>query len=108
MVRDPVFEREPAKPAIGQVHLNVATQCPLRADREHVADDQHPDHELRINRRPTKLRIERSQLRVYPRQVENAGNPPYRVIAGNSLIKTERIEELLLIMLQPTHHRSPP
>jgi hypothetical protein len=31
------------------VHLHFATQWALGADRKHVADDQHPNHELRID-----------------------------------------------------------
>ena len=40
-----------------QVDLNLATELPLRADREDVADDEHPDHQHRIDRRPTDLRV---------------------------------------------------
>src|SRR5262249_53144751 len=44
MIRQLVFDREPAEPAIGEVHLYVTAQCSLRADGEHMADDQHADH----------------------------------------------------------------
>jgi hypothetical protein len=33
------------------VHLHVAVQQPFRADGEHVAVDQHLDHEHRIDRK---------------------------------------------------------
>src|SRR5260221_8391902 len=39
MIRDLVLDREPTKPTIREVHLHITAQCPLRADREHVADD---------------------------------------------------------------------
>ena len=44
MIRDPVLNREPAKPAIGQVHGHLTAERPLRADAEHIANDEHPDH----------------------------------------------------------------
>src|SRR5215216_7804686 len=55
-------EPEPAKPAIGEVQMDLFAQPPLRADAAAVADDQHADQQLRIDRRPTFLAIERSQF----------------------------------------------
>jgi hypothetical protein len=52
MVGDTVFDTELAEPAICKVHLNLGADPPLRADRKHVPNDQHPDHENRINRWP--------------------------------------------------------
>jgi hypothetical protein len=50
MIRDLVLDAQAAEPAIGQVHLRFAAQQPLRADGKHVTNDEHPDHEHRINR----------------------------------------------------------
>src|ERR1700740_2558427 len=66
VIRDLVLNREPTKPAIGKVHSHVTAQRPLRADREHVADDEHPDHQHRIDRRPTDPRIVGCQLGMHP------------------------------------------
>src|SRR6516165_2769455 len=44
MIRDLVFDRKPAEPAIGQVHLRIPAQRSLRANGEHIANDQHADH----------------------------------------------------------------
>jgi hypothetical protein len=57
MIRDLVLDAQATEPAIGQVHLHLAAQQPLRADGKHVADDEHPDHEHRIDRRPAKMRV---------------------------------------------------
>src|SRR5262249_60639036 len=57
MIRNLVFDREPTKPTIGKVHLHITAQRPLRADRENVADDEHPDHQLRVNRWPPSAGI---------------------------------------------------
>src|SRR6187455_3633346 len=53
---------EPAEPAIGQVQLNLLAQPALGADTEAVADDQHPDHQLRIDRRAPRVAVERSEM----------------------------------------------
>jgi hypothetical protein len=48
-------ETEPAKPATGQVEVNLLAQASLRADPEAVADEQHPDHQLGIDQGPIAL-----------------------------------------------------
>src|SRR4029450_12684293 len=62
MIGNLVIEIEPAEPPISQVQLNLLAQPPLEADAVAVANDQHPDHELRIDRRSTDVAIERCQL----------------------------------------------
>lgn len=49
MVGHPVSEIEPAEPAIGQVEVHLLAQAPFRADAEQVADQQHPEHQFRID-----------------------------------------------------------
>ena len=56
---------------IGEVHLHITAQRPPRADRERVADDQHPDHQFRVNRWPTSAGIVGRELSADPHQVEN-------------------------------------
>jgi hypothetical protein len=57
-----IVEIEPAKPSVRKVKLKLFAQPPLGADAVAIADDQHPDHQLGINRRPTNVAIERCQL----------------------------------------------
>src|SRR3954468_6756977 len=45
-----VLNAKPTEPTIGKVDLDFAAQRPLRADRKHVANDEHPDHQNRIDR----------------------------------------------------------
>ena len=56
MVGHLVVEIEPAEPSIGQVQLDFLAQPPLEADAVAVAHDQHPDHQLGINRWSAFLR----------------------------------------------------
>lgn len=42
--------------------MNLIAQAPLRSDAEAVADQEHPDHELGINRRPADTTVEGCQV----------------------------------------------
>jgi hypothetical protein len=87
VIRDLTFNREPAKPAIGKVHSHITAQRPLRSDREHVADDEHPDHQHRIDRWSTEPRIIRRQLGMHPTQIENRSDLADRMIVWHRLIE---------------------
>src|SRR4030095_1893434 len=107
MVRDPVLDAQAAEPSICQVHPHLAAYRPLRADREHVAEDQHPKHEHRIDRGTADRRVVWSQLRADPRKIQNTSDLAYAVIVWNDLIETERIEEPPLVLIKLPHHRLP-
>jgi hypothetical protein len=92
MVRNPLLNAQATEPAIGEVHLDFAAERPLRADREHVADDQHPDHEHRIDRWTAHPRVIGPQLGVDPGKVENSGDLAHQMIARHYFIQAERIE----------------
>src|SRR5262249_36752263 len=50
MIGDLVLDTELTKPPVRQIDLDLRAQSSLRSDRKRVADDQHPDHQHRINR----------------------------------------------------------
>src|SRR5437867_2830901 len=108
MIRNAVLNAQAAEPAVCQVDLDLAAQHPLRADRKYVADDKHPDHELRIDRGPAHLGIIGRELPMHPRQIKDRSNLANEVIVRNNLIKMELIKQLSLIVVQPPHHRPPP
>jgi hypothetical protein len=66
VIRDLVLDAQTTEPPIGEVHLYLAAQQPLRADGKHVTQDQHPDHQYRINRRTAGRGIVRRELHVHP------------------------------------------
>src|SRR5215469_17371809 len=68
MVGDLVVKIEPTEPAIGKVKLDLLAQLALRTDAVAVADNQHPDHELGVDRRPADLAVERLQILAKPSQ----------------------------------------
>src|SRR5262249_48483365 len=76
MIRDSILDTELAEPSIGEVHLHFAAKQPLRADREDIPHDQHPDHQLRIDRWATHGRIMRSKFAAKPRQIESSVDLP--------------------------------
>ena len=62
MVRNLIIEFEAAKPAIAEMKLDLLAELPFKADAIAVSDDEHPYHQLRINRRPPDVAVERRQL----------------------------------------------
>jgi hypothetical protein len=50
MIWNVTLQDEPAEPAIGEVLMHLLALPTLRADAEAMADDQHPDHQQRVDR----------------------------------------------------------
>ena len=57
MIRNSVFEIETEKPAVSKMHLHLLTQSSLTADTIAVANDQHSDHQLGVNRRAADVTV---------------------------------------------------
>ena len=57
-----VAKIEAAEPAIGEVQFDLFAQLPLEADAVAVTDDEHPDHQLGVDRRAADLAVEGLQL----------------------------------------------
>src|ERR1700722_12197816 len=57
MIRDVAIEPQATEPAISQIEVELLAQPPLGANAEAVADNLHPDHQLRIDRRATRLAV---------------------------------------------------
>jgi hypothetical protein len=77
MIGNLMLYAELAKPAIGEVHLHLATQQPLRSQPKDITDDQHADHQHRIDRRPAERWIVRCKFCVNLRQIENGVDLAY-------------------------------
>src|SRR5262244_2462830 len=110
MVGHLVVKLEATKPAIGKVKLHLLAQPALRTDAVAVADNEHPDHEFGVDRRPADLAVERLQLLAeasqYPRH--RRIDPAQEVVRRNARFEVEQIEQLALIDRLPTHHDPPP
>src|SRR5262245_54165085 len=108
MIRDLVLDAQTTEPAVRQVDLNLPAEQPLRTDGKNVADDEHPDHQHRVNRRAAARRVVGCKLSTHPGHIEHGGDLAHKVIARYHLVVPKLLEKLLLLVLQPQHHRSPP
>src|ERR1700685_3589405 len=106
MIRGGTLDAEPAEPAIGKVQLHFTTEQSLRTDRKDISNNQHPDHQFRIDRRAAHQRIMRCKLTAKPGQIESRIDPPHQVIFGHRVVKTKLVEQLTLVTLQTAHHGS--
>ena len=107
MVRDLVLDAQATEPAVRQIDLNLRTNPSLRPDRKDVADEQHSDHQFRVDRGSSGV-CRTAKLLVDPAKIEHGINPPYHVIGWNHFIEMEFVEELPVTRCQPTHHVLPP
>ena len=105
VVRHVALQAEPAEPAIGEVEMHLLAEPPLRADAEAVADDQHPDHQLRVDRGPPDLAVEGPQMRADARQVDEAVDRAKQVVGRDVPLQAELVEQRLLHHRPFAHHR---
>src|SRR3982074_3179111 len=110
MIGNLIVEIEPAEPAVRKVKCDLPAKLSLETHAITVADNQHPDHQLRIDRRPADLAIEGRQLLAqvsqYPRH--DRIDPSQEMAYRNTAFQIEQIEQLALIARLPTHHEGPP
>src|SRR5215468_4902132 len=110
MVGHSVVEIEATEPAIGKVKLDLLAQAALRSDAVAVADNQHPDHELGVDRRPADLAVELLQLlaKVSQYPAHDTIHATQQVARRNARFEVKQIEQLALIGLLSPHHDPPP
>ena len=103
MVGHSVAQIEPAEPAISEVEMHFLAQAPFRADAEQVADKQHPEHQLRIDRGSTARAVARCQRLTHEAEVQHAVDAPEKVVGRHMIVEPETVEQRALRHL-PTHH----
>src|SRR3974377_263772 len=104
MIRHCPIEAEPAEPAISQVEVSLFAEAPLRSDAEAVADQQHPDHQLRVDRGASDAAIERRQIPPDLFKVDKSIDRPEQMVGWNVPLERELIEQRSLIDLPISHH----
>ena len=84
--------------------FDLLAQPPLEADAIAVADDEHSDHQLRVDRGSADVAVERRQplAKVSPRH--DWIDAAQEMILGNVFFEVEKIEQLALINRLTTHH----
>src|SRR3984957_6141106 len=95
------------KPAVRQIEVDLVAQPPFGANAEAVADNEHPDHQLRIDRRATHLTIKRLQRLAEVIEGEMSVNAPEHVIDRDVFLKAEIIEQPRRRSLKAHHRVSP-
>jgi hypothetical protein len=71
VIGDSSIQTQPAKPAVCQIEVDFITEAPFRSYAEAIADQEHPDHQVRIGRGPPDIAVE---LRQLPPQVLESTN----------------------------------
>ncbi len=107
VVGDGIRQVEPAEPATGEVQLDRVAEPPLRADTHDIADEQHPDHQLRVNRGPADGAVERRQIMPDTRQIDEAIHPPQQMVGWHMRLERELVEQRALRNLPRPHHHTP-
>ena len=104
-----VVEIEPAKPPVRKMKFDLLAQPPLGANAVAITDDQHPDHQLGINRRPANVTVEGRQLVTKLNQYPcyDRIDPPQQVVRRDTSFEVEQIKQLALIVRLLTHHGKP-
>ena len=106
-MRNLVVEVELAEPPIRQMQLDFLAEPALRADAVAVADDEHPDHQLGIDRRTADVAVVGLQLlvQVGERHRHEHVDPAQQMVLGNAIFEPELVEQPALIPPLPPHHR---
>ena len=89
VIRDGIFQAQPAEPAVGQIQMDFFAKPALGADAEAVTDDQHPDHQLRINGWPASVAVVFGEVLVEIAKIEILVDAAKEVILGNVVVKIE-------------------
>ncbi|EIN03194.1 hypothetical protein WQE_00110 [Paraburkholderia hospita] len=104
MIGDCVFQAKATEPAVSKVEMYLFAQTSFGANAEAVAHNQHADHELRIDRRPTGVAVVRCEVLAKSIEVEVAINTAQQVRTRNMVIKVKGVEEFVLTTTLLTHH----
>lgn len=76
--------------------MGLFAQPPFGADAIAVADDQHADHQFRINRRTPNRAIEIGEVMAWVAEIKTPINAAQKVIGGNVIFKVERVKQSFL------------
>jgi hypothetical protein len=71
VVRHRLIELETAKPSIGEVQMHLFALPTLRANAKAVADDEHAQDQLRVDRRPYRVAVKRGPLCAQIAKIEH-------------------------------------
>src|SRR5215207_4218600 len=99
MIGNAAVEPEPAEPTVGEVQVDLLAEPSFGADTEAVADDQHPNHQFRIDRRSPDCAVEGGELPPNLRQLHERADRPQEMIRGNMTLERELVDQRALVDL---------
>ena len=85
--------------------MNLVAKPALGPNAHAVADDQHADHQLGIDRGPAHLAVKRLQRLAEIIEGEVAVNAPEHVIGRDVVVEAEVVEQLSWCRLNAHHRR---
>jgi hypothetical protein len=86
VIRHRTLQAEPAEqPPVAQIEMDFIAQTPLRSDPEAIADQEHPDHQLGINRGPADPTVEARQVLPDLFKLDKSVDRPQQVVGGDVL-----------------------
>ncbi len=85
--------------------MNLVAKATLGPDAHAVADDQHADHQLRIDRGSAHMAVKRPQPLAQISEVQVTVDAPEQVIGGDVLVEAEIIKQPRRRLLKPHHRR---
>ena len=74
--------------------MNLFAKPPLGPDAHAVADDQHADHQLRVNRGSSNLTVKRLQSLTETLELEMPVNAAQQMIARDMIVEAEVVKQL--------------
>jgi hypothetical protein len=84
--------------------MDLLAQPPFRADAIAIADNQHPDQQLGVNRRPSGRAVKWRQVRPNLAKIDETVDRSQHMVDGHLLLERELIKQSTLIDLPLTHH----
>ena len=89
------------------MQLDFLSELAFRADAVAVADNEHPDHELGVDRRTADVAVVRLELlvQVGERHRHKHVHPPQQMVLGDAIFEAKLVEQAALITSQSPHHR---
>ena len=72
--------------------MDLLTQPPLGTDAERVADNQHPDHQLRVDRWPPGLAVKGTQMFADGGQINEPVDRAQQMIRRDMILEAEAVE----------------
>lgn len=104
MVRNLILQAETTELEIREVQMHFLAQSPLGSNAEAVADDQHPHHQLGIDRRAAGVAIERSEVFAQLVEVEESIDGAQQMVGWNVIVEVEGVKQSLLTAHLRTLH----